>query len=70
MATVPVKLRRWGNSLAAIIPASVARKEGLKEGDEIVVEIDKRALLRAAFGSMPELRIHPQKMKDEDRDAW
>lgn len=68
MGAVTVKVRRWGNSLAAIIPAEVAEREGIREGDELVITLDRTAI-RNAFGSMKH-GIDPQKMKDEDRDAW
>ncbi|HEV8361662.1 MAG TPA: AbrB/MazE/SpoVT family DNA-binding domain-containing protein [Candidatus Thermoplasmatota archaeon] len=70
MALVPVKLRRWGNSLAAIIPADVAREEGLREGDEIVLDIDRRSAARRAFGLLRHATLDAQRMKDEDREAW
>lgn len=70
MATVPVRLRKWGNSLAAIIPAEVAKQQGLREGDEVTLEIDRRSVARRAFGKFPHLRLDSQRMKDEDREAW
>lgn len=65
-----IKLRRWGNSLAAIIPAEFARERGLREGDEVFIEFDKKAAIRRAWGMAKGLKIDAQKMKDEDRDAW
>jgi len=70
MPVVRVTLRRWGNSLAAIIPAEVAREQGFKEGDEILVDLDRRSIGRRAFGMLPDITVDAQKMKDEDRDAW
>jgi len=69
MVAMTVKLRRWGNSLAAIIPAEVAREAGLEEGDEVVLDVDKHANLRRAFGSMKH-GVDAQRMKDEARKEW
>ncbi|HZB87389.1 MAG TPA: AbrB/MazE/SpoVT family DNA-binding domain-containing protein [Terracidiphilus sp.] len=34
-----MKVAKWGNSLAVRIPAEVAEKAGLKEGDEAVLAL-------------------------------
>jgi antitoxin MazE len=34
-----MKVRKWGNSLAVRLPASVVAALGLKEGDEVEIEI-------------------------------
>jgi len=37
--TLKVKVKRWGNSLVAPIPASLARDAGVKEGDWVEVTL-------------------------------
>jgi antitoxin MazE len=34
-----MRVSRWGNSLAVRLPASVVEALGLKEGDEIAIEV-------------------------------
>jgi len=36
----PMQVSRWGNSLAIRLPAAVVEALGLKEGDEIEVEVE------------------------------
>ncbi|WP_322009576.1 AbrB/MazE/SpoVT family DNA-binding domain-containing protein [Paraburkholderia sp. J12] len=38
-------LKRWGNSLAVRIPASMAAKLGLAEGQEIEMEVEDSVLM-------------------------
>ena len=49
MVVVENKAKRWGNSFGVVIPAEVARKIKLKEGQ--IVEVDIRLKKRVdAFG--------------------
>ena len=41
------KVSRWGNSLAVRLPASVVEALGLKEGDEIAIEVAAPRRFRA-----------------------
>jgi len=35
------KVKKWGNSLALLIPKEIARQEDLNEGDTVKVEVSK-----------------------------
>ena len=53
---VACQAKKWGNSLGLIIPEDVAREEGIRAGDEIVVEIKKKkskTILEELAGSLP-----------------
>lgn len=60
-----MKLAKWGNSLAIRIPAEIAEKSGLKEGDEAnvvltpenVIEIRRDDRREQALRRLRELRI-------------
>ena len=64
-----VKLKVWGSSLGVIIPADAVKEAGLKEGDEIVVEIRKQTLADA-FGMLKGWKVDSQKVKDQLRKEW
>ena len=64
------KLKKWGSSLGLIVPAEIVKKEDLREGEEIVVDIRKRKTLEDIFGSLKDWKIDSQKMKDEARRDW
>ena len=54
---VACQAKKWGNSLGLIISEDVAREEGIRAGDEIVVEIKKKkkskTILEELAGSLP-----------------
>lgn len=58
----PAKVRRIGNSLGVIIPKEEVERRGLREGDEVRLEIRKArtiddvwGALRGRLGSVDEL---------------
>ena len=63
------RVRRWGSSLGIVVPSEVAKELRLKAGDEVVLEIDP-AGVEAAFGSLKDWDVDPQKLKDELRRGW
>ena len=53
---VACQAKKRGNSLGVIISRDVAREEGIRAGDEIVVEIKKqksKTILEELAGSLP-----------------
>ena len=40
MVELAMQVSRWGNSLAVRLPAAVVEALGLKEGDEVEIEVD------------------------------
>jgi antitoxin MazE len=43
-----VRVSKWGNSLAVRLPAAIVEALGLREGDEIEIEVAGRRRFRAA----------------------
>lgn len=66
---VVVETKRWGDSLAVIIPAEVVRERKMKPGEKYGMRLIRVGDLRKHFGSMKGLP-DPQKVKDESRRAW
>jgi len=64
------KTRKWGSSLAIILPKALVEKKKIKENDEIVVEIKKMPLAGEFFGKFPHWKKPTQKIKDEMRVGW
>jgi len=69
---VEVKLKRWGNSMAVIVPNKLIEEKHLKENDTITIEIVKKADLTSVFGSIKEKdrKMSGQQMKDMVRKGW
>ena len=65
--------RKWGNSLAIIIPARVVEQEKLKENEKVAVKIEKKKslLVKDVFGMLKGKFNRPtQEIKDEMRKGW
>jgi bifunctional DNA-binding transcriptional regulator/antitoxin component of YhaV-PrlF toxin-antitoxin module len=42
MAGVVLQVKKWGSSLASVIPKKTAEELGLHEGDKIIAELRKK----------------------------
>lgn len=70
MTIIESKVKKWGNSLAVIIPSYVAEANKIKEEDTIrvIVMPDSRKVLRETFGMLKgKLNKSAQQMKNELR---
>ena len=64
--------RKWGNSIAVIIPAQIAEQEKIKENQEITIKLKKRrpkAGVLWGFGK-GRFKKSTQEIKDELRRGW
>ncbi len=68
---IEAEIKQWGNSLGIIIPKDLAVKENIKSGDKVRVLLNhNNNVLKETFGSLPNLKIDSQKIKDELRKEW
>jgi len=44
--------RKWGNSIAVIIPSSIVEQEKLKENQEIIVKFEKKKPKKVKAGAL------------------
>lgn len=67
MAETRAKVRKWGSSLAAVIPPETLRAEGIREGDEVVLEVRRVRPPSEMFGFLkarPGPRLATQRFRD------
>lgn len=62
------RLRRWGNSLGVTVPKELVLREGLREGEEVEVQVRRVSDIRALRGRFPIKEL--QKAKEEMRKGW
>ena len=68
MSETEVEVRKWGNSLAFILPADIAKAEALQPGDRALVRIMKvRYPDPRAFGFLKTKPLDAQALKDRLR---
>ncbi len=53
MIEVKTKVKRWGNSLAVVLPQSAIHQEHVVEGDEVSLLVQKKdsSILKKSFGT-------------------
>ena len=70
MPLIKVKAKRWGNSLGLLIPSGIARKEHIRENQNLdVLILPKTKTLQKTFGMLKVWKINTQKALDElDRE--
>jgi antitoxin component of MazEF toxin-antitoxin module len=67
---IQVNLKRWGNSMAVIVPNRIIEEKKLKENDEIIIELVKKADLSNIFGVIKKRKMSGQEFKDMIRKGW
>ncbi|MEK6909199.1 MAG: hypothetical protein AABX23_04065 [Nanoarchaeota archaeon] len=69
MAQIKTIVRKWGDSIAVIIPKKLAEAKKLKPEDEILISIEKETSLKDLFGKWKTEKT-AQELKDESREGW
>lgn len=76
------RAQKWGNSLAVRVPKAVTEKVGLREGDEVDIEVVGRGIRLKPVRAAPALKdlvgaIAPDNVHEEQdfgrpvgREAW
>lgn len=71
MAELNTKVKKWGDSLAIIIPKETANIEKISVSDNVHVKIEKETDLSDVFGILKgKLKKTAQQLKDESRKGW
>jgi len=60
--------RKWGNSIAVVIPKEIVDKQKIREDEEVNFTVEKkRVFTKDLFGALKGWKIDAQKAKDEIR---
>ena len=79
MEQIKVKAKKWGNSIAVVIPANVVNKESITDGMEITITVQPKRFTTVGdlmeFGRKlklkNKLKRSTQELMDEvDKDLW
>jgi antitoxin component of MazEF toxin-antitoxin module len=79
MEQIKVKAKKWGNSMAVVIPANIVNKESIEEGTELMMTLDKKKI--STVGDLMELgrkmklrekmkRPVDELMREIDKELW
>lgn len=69
MTDVETIARKWGDSIAVIIPKEVVQQEHIMPSDILHLQVHKEYDLSNVFGKFRTKKT-PQELKDESRKAW
>ena len=69
MTNIRTIVRKWGDSVAVIIPKKVAEDKKIRPMDEIVITIEKETSLKDLFGTWKTKKT-AQELKDESKEGW
>ena len=68
---IKTKTRKWGSSIAVILPKSLVDEKKIRENEEITIEVKNRPLVGDLFGKFPrKSKRTAQEIKDEARKGW
>lgn len=69
MTEIETIARKWGDSVAIIIPAEIAKAERIRPQHKIKITIAKKDDLSDLFGKFKTKKT-PQQLKNEAREGW
>ena len=69
MITLKTPVRKWGDSVAVIIPKKLADAAKINAEDTVIITIKKEVDLFWLFGKL-KIKKSAQQLKDESREGW
>lgn len=69
---IKVITRKWGNSIAVVIPQKIVETQNIKENVEITITLEKKRPTAAALWGLGKgkFKKSTQEIKDEMRRGW
>lgn len=64
--------RKWGNSIAVIIPARIVEQENLKENEKVLVRVEKKKKVKVkdVFGMLKDWKRPTEEILAEADKGW
>lgn len=66
--------RKWGNSIAIIIPAQLAEQEKIKENEKVIIKVEKKKPAKikagALFGFLKDWKRPTEEILKEADEGW
>ena len=69
MVEIETVARKWGDSVAVIIPKEAARLEKIRPQQKVKIKVVREDDLSDLFGKFKTKKT-PQQLKDESRKGW
>jgi antitoxin component of MazEF toxin-antitoxin module len=64
--------RKWGNSIAVVIPSMIAEQQKIRENEKVRVKIEKkkRVKVKDVFGMLKDWKRPTEEIIKEARRGW
>lgn len=64
--------RRWGNSIAIVIPARIVAEQKIRENEKVAVKIEKKKPIKVkdVFGMLKSWKRPTEEIIKEARKGW
>ena len=69
MTQIITEAKKWGDSIAIIVPKRIVEIEKIKPKDKLEITIQKKVDLSQFFGILKSKKT-AQQLKDEERSGW
>jgi len=69
MAEIEVMTKKWGDSLAVIIPKNIVNAEHIKLHQKLILSIKRTVDLSDLFGAFKTTKT-AQQIKNENKEGW
>ena len=69
MKEIETKAKKWGDSIAIIIPKEIVKKEGIKVNQKLHIILKKEIDFSDVFGKWKTKKT-AQQLKDESKEDW
>ncbi len=64
--------RKWGNSIAVIVPEIIVKEKNIRANQQIIINIETHPLARDTYGFLEKelKKFDTQKIKNEMKKGW
>lgn len=69
MTEIETTVRKWGDSMAVIIPRNIVEEEQIKPQSKIRIKVIREDDLSDLFGKLKTKKT-PMELKEEGRNGW
>ncbi len=63
-------VKKWGNSIGLVVPADVVRREGIRPGDAVEIEVRKRIPSLEELAGTVQLKHNLRNLLGEMERGW
>ena len=67
---IKTKARKWGSSIAVILPKGLVDEAGIKPNETLVIDVKTGRKAKEFFGILKDWKRNTQEIKNEMKKGW